>query len=214
MMKEIGTGIKSSKFIFFFKKSFSFFKVLSFSDFNRKVIFFLLFHLWSKWLFLNLKGLYYFKNNSIKLRHGVKIYGLSMDIRVGNNIEIFDNAIFEFGSASIVRIGDNFILSYGGIFCCQKKITIGNDVQIGEYTSIRDTTHSHSRKFDSMRFANDSSLEILIGNNVWIGRGCIILPGTIIEDGVVVGANSIIKGILKSNWIYAGNPLKPIKLRS
>jgi acetyltransferase-like isoleucine patch superfamily enzyme len=40
------------------------------------------------------------------------------------------------------------------------------------------------------------------------------MPGTIIEDGVVVGANSIVKGYLVKDSIYAGLPLKLIKKRN
>lgn len=54
----------------------------------------------------------------------------------------------------------------------------------------------------------DSFEKIKIGNNVFIGYGAIILPGTIIEDNVIVGAGSITRGKLKSNSVYAGVPVK------
>ena len=34
---------------------------------------------------------------------------------------------------------------------------------------------------------------------------------SIIEDGVIVGAHSLVKGYLKANCIYAGSPLKMIR---
>lgn len=48
-------------------------------------------------------------------------------------------------------------------------------------------------------------------NNVWIGRVSILLPGTVIGNNVVVGANSVVSGILKSNSLYAGSPVRYIK---
>jgi len=45
----------------------------------------------------------------------------------------------------------------------------------------------------------DKSEKIMIGSNVWIGRGSIILPGSVIEDGVIIGAHSVVKGHLKAN---------------
>lgn len=51
---------------------------------------------------------------------------------------------------------------------------------------------------------------IKIGSNVFIGVGCIILPGTVIGDNVVVGAGSIVRGIIDSDSIYAGVPAKKI----
>jgi acetyltransferase-like isoleucine patch superfamily enzyme len=56
----------------------------------------------------------------------------------------------------------------------------------------------------------DLILPIKIGNNVFLGYGCIVLPGTIIEDNVIVGAGSIIKGNLKENSVYAGTLAKYI----
>ncbi len=52
---------------------------------------------------------------------------------------------------------------------------------------------------------------ISIGNNVFIGAGCIILPGVKIGDNVIVGAGSIVKGTLESGFVYAGVPARPIK---
>jgi acetyltransferase-like isoleucine patch superfamily enzyme len=92
-----------------------------------------------------------------------------------------------------------------------KSINIGNYVQIGEYTSIRDTTHDYKESI--IMGSKDVTLPISIGNNVWIGRGCLISQGTLIEDGVIIGANSYVKGHLKKNGIYAGSPAKFIKMR-
>ncbi|HIP14183.1 MAG TPA: transferase [Sulfurimonas autotrophica] len=53
--------------------------------------------------------------------------------------------------------------------------------------------------------------DVKIGNNVLIGTHCVILPNTIIEDNVVVAANSTVKGQLKSGFLYGGNPVTIIK---
>jgi len=41
----------------------------------------------------------------------------------------------------------------------------------------------------------------VIGDNVWIGAGCIILRGTVIGDNCVIGAGSVIKGKIESNTL-------------
>lgn len=53
--------------------------------------------------------------------------------------------------------------------------------------------------------------DIRIGNNVFIGAGCIVLPGAVIGDNVVVGAGSVVKGVLESGWVYAGQPARKVK---
>lgn len=164
-------------------------------------------------VFLKLKGYYYFKKFDIKLGSNVIINTPFFQKQIGKNLTIYSNSIFEFGSNSKFLVGNNSLFSYGVLISCLQKISIGNDVQIGEYTSIRDTTHDYSEFGISMKYNNDISKEIIIGNNVWIGRGCIILPGAIIEDGVVIGANSVVRGHLEKDNIYAGNPIIKIKNR-
>lgn len=55
---------------------------------------------------------------------------------------------------------------------------------------------------------------IVLGKNVFVGLGCILLPGTTIDDDVIVGAGAVVKGHLKSGYIYVGNPASPLKKTS
>jgi acetyltransferase-like isoleucine patch superfamily enzyme len=187
---------------------------LSAIDFLRKILSACLYYLSKLNILRSIKGLYYFKTVSIRLGKNVRVHGLSYNIKVGAKTYFYDNCIFEFSNTSQVEIGSNTVFSYGVIFCCREKIVIGNDVQVGEYTSIRDSTHRHDELDKPMKYSADELKPIIIGNDVWIGRGCIVLPGVVIEDGVVVAANSIVKGKLEKNSIYGGTPAKFIKSRN
>lgn len=48
--------------------------------------------------------------------------------------------------------------------------------------------------------------EIKIGENVFIGMGAIIMPGTTIHDNVIIGAGSVVRGEITSDSILIGNP--------
>ena len=54
---------------------------------------------------------------------------------------------------------------------------------------------------------------IIIGNDVWIGHGAIILSGVTIGDGCCIGANSVVTQTLKPYNIAAGNPCRVIRAR-
>lgn len=55
---------------------------------------------------------------------------------------------------------------------------------------------------------------ITIGNDVWIGRRVIILPGCNIPDGCVIGAGSIVTAREFPPYsVIAGNPARVIKMR-
>lgn len=51
---------------------------------------------------------------------------------------------------------------------------------------------------------------MIIGNNVFIGWGCIILGNTHIGNNVIIGAGSIINKNIPDNSVVAGNPAKVI----
>lgn len=149
---------------------------------------------------------YFFKNINIIIGKNLRIRGGNGMHSFGNKTVIYDNVIFEvYSKSAIIKVGENCICSFGVIISCSDKIEIGNNVWIGEYTSIRDSTHTFSPHIP-LGSGSESVVGIKIGNNVWIGRGSIILPGAIIEDNVVIGANSLVKGRCESNSLYAGTP--------
>lgn len=56
------------------------------------------------------------------------------------------------------------------------------------------------------------SEKIIIGDHVWIGYGATILRGTLIQDGCIVGAGSVVRGEFQDRGcIIAGNPRRVIK---
>ena len=55
--------------------------------------------------------------------------------------------------------------------------------------------------------------DIVLGNDVWIGRECTILPGTQIGDGSIVAACSVVSGTFAPYSVIGGNPARLIKKR-
>lgn len=50
----------------------------------------------------------------------------------------------------------------------------------------------------------------IIGNNVFLGADCVVMPGIKINDRVIVGAGSVVTKDIASNSVVAGNPAKYI----
>lgn len=48
----------------------------------------------------------------------------------------------------------------------------------------------------------------IIGNNVFLGAGAIILPGIKVGDNVIIGAGSVVTKDVSDNSVIAGNPAK------
>ena len=88
-------------------------------------------------------------------------------------------------------------------------ITIGDDCLIGPNVQLLAVSHAvnPSQRLNKENFA----APIIIGNNVWIGAGAIILAGVSIGDNSVIGAGSVVTKSIASNTVVAGNPAIKLK---
>lgn len=55
--------------------------------------------------------------------------------------------------------------------------------------------------------------DIIIGNDVWIGRKSIIMPGVKIGDGAIIASYSVVTKDVPAYGVVGGNPAKLIKKR-
>jgi len=54
-------------------------------------------------------------------------------------------------------------------------------------------------------------MPVVIENGVWIGESVAVLPGAHIGYGSVIGANSVVKGVIPPGSIAVGTPARVIK---
>lgn len=52
--------------------------------------------------------------------------------------------------------------------------------------------------------------QVIIGNNVFIGAGSIVLPGITIGNNVIIGAGSVVTHDIPDGCVFAGNPARKI----
>lgn len=57
------------------------------------------------------------------------------------------------------------------------------------------------------------SKPVVLGHDVWVGHGSVILPGVTIASGAVVGAGSVVTRDVPAFTIVAGAPAKPLRAR-
>lgn len=55
--------------------------------------------------------------------------------------------------------------------------------------------------------------DTIIGNDVWIGRESVIMPGVKIGDGAIIAGYSVVAKDVPAYTVYGGNPAKFIKNR-
>jgi len=111
-----------------------------------------------------------------------------------------------------LRIGDNVGISGAAIYA-RKEIIIGDNTLIGGNVKILDNDF---HPIDTAaRLAGDSgrikAAPIVIGKNCFIGCNVLILKGTVLGDGCVVGAGAVVCGEFGSGCVIAGNPAKVMR---
>ena len=55
--------------------------------------------------------------------------------------------------------------------------------------------------------------DTIIGNDVWIGREAVIMPGVTIGDGAIIAASAVVVSDVAPYTTVGGNPARPLKKR-
>jgi len=136
------------------------------------------------------------------------------NINLGNNVTIGRNVTFEIGNEGVLNIGNNVLLADNILLSTISEIRIGDWAAIAENTSIRGSFHE-MKKGRAYRLQGNVSAPIIIGEDIGIGAGCVVLMGVTIPKGVFIGSNStVLKNTeLVAYGIYGGTPLKLLKIR-
>jgi acetyltransferase-like isoleucine patch superfamily enzyme len=91
-------------------------------------------------------------------------------------------------------------------------LEIGSHTLIGPNVCILSSGHRINDRSPILKHGL-SHEKIVIGSDVWIGAGSIILQGVKLDNGCVVGAGSLVAHDVPSYAIVVGNPAKVIKYR-
>lgn len=134
------------------------------------------------------------------------------NLKIGKNVTIYPNVSFS-GEGEIV-LGDNVQIGEGTLIYSHKRVHIGNNVAVAGQCYIIDCNHGTKRN----TLMQDQPLEfdedgIVIGSDVWIAAGAKIVKGAKINNGVVIGAMSVVNSEIEEYGIAVGIPAKTKKIR-
>lgn len=155
-----------------------------------------------------------------RLRIGPKarLYGCRIIARgrveLGAGAEVHDYAFLDTqDTAGEIVIGAGsaigpftIILGSGGVF-------IGKGCSIAGQSMIVASTHVVSDVSRPIRQQGYEAGPIRIEDDVWLGAQCTVLVGSVIGEGSVVGANSLVRGQVPPRVICAGTPVTVIRAR-
>lgn len=110
-------------------------------------------------------------------------------------------------------LGDNVGIGYHCLFQCD--IEIGNNVMIASYCGfVNRDDHLYDIVGKTMwESGRGDRYKIVIGDDVWIGHGAIVLTPATVGTGAIVAAGSVVVEDVPPYAIVAGVPAKLIRMR-
>ncbi len=132
-------------------------------------------------------------------------------VEFGDDVSVFLRVTpFTHHPDALITVGDDTRLS-GTRFGSALRISVGRDGLLAN-CRIMDTdfhpTGLHNRRDPN---APVRKAPVVIGDNVWIGDDCVVLPGTTIGDNCITSVLTVCSGVYAANSVIAGNPGRAVR---
>lgn len=153
---------------------------------------------------------------NVQISDRASFYGVNR-ITLDNDVRIDDFCVISAGVGGIT-IGRNVHIAVGASLIGGGKITLCDFVGISSRVSIYSSNDDYSGSYMTgptlpEEFTNVRHADVFVGKHVIVGSGSVILPGVILEEGVAVGALSLVNKRCDAFGVYVGNPLRRVKER-
>ncbi len=137
----------------------------------------------------------------------------------GRGSDLWITAPFFVDYGNNIYFGNNCEVNMNCTFLDDNRIVIGDNALIAPNVQIYTAFHPTNaierfgkiKEDGSFSFCKTQTAPVVIGNNVWIGGGAIIMPGVTIGNNVVIGAGSIVTKDIPDHKIAYGNPCRLIR---
>ncbi len=108
-----------------------------------------------------------------------------------------------------VHLGSHVYVNYNLTLVDDTHIYIGDHVMIAPNVVI--ATGTHPIHPELRRKEAQYNLPVHIQDNVWLGAGCLVMPGVTIGENSVIGAGSVVTKDIPANVVAVGNPCRVLR---
>lgn len=134
---------------------------------------------------------------------------MPIGVSIGRNSGVYAGTFFELGPEGNVEIGD-YCTIVGAIFSTNARVSIGDHCFVSHEVVISHSPWGTPRGSpDTTPYAtHDVGTPIVLKSDSWIGARAILLAGTVIGVGAIVGAATVVDFEVPDYAIVAGNPAR------
>jgi acetyltransferase-like isoleucine patch superfamily enzyme len=136
-------------------------------------------------------------------------------VRIGHDSGLYMGTFLDLGPRGEVEIG-NFCTLAGPIIAANSRVLIGDYALVSFKVVIADSFAAVPAEddgeltMDTTDATSDPPTTIVVGENVWVGARAVLLPGTRIGDGAIIGASAVVDFEVPPYAIVAGNPARVV----
>lgn len=123
---------------------------------------------------------------------------------VGNHVNIRPPFWCDYGYN--IQLGNGVFMNFNCIVLDVVQVTIGDNTQIGPGVQILTADHPRDPALRAQML--EYGRPIVIGKNVWIGGGALIMPGVTVGDDALIGAGSVVTKDVPAGATVVGNPAR------
>jgi len=107
-----------------------------------------------------------------------------------------------------IHLGERVFFNFNCVVLDVCPVTIGDFTLFGPAVQIYTPLHPLDA---ATRRREEYGKPVVIGTDVWVGGGAIILPGVTIGDRAVIGAGSVVTRDVPDGVFAAGNPCRVVR---
>lgn len=107
-----------------------------------------------------------------------------------------------------IELGKHVFFNFNCVVLDVSRVSIGDYSIFAPAVQIYTATHPLDAE---LRRTREYGKPVVIGSDVWVGGGAIILPGVTIGSRTVIGAGSVVTRDIPDDVVAAGNPCRVIR---
>lgn len=115
---------------------------------------------------------------------------------------------------STVTIAEKTTSNRTRIVCDMSEVTIGRDCMFSDGILFQSADQHGIVDLQTGKIVNNIRRKICIGDHVWLGRQCTLLPDISIGQGAIIGASAIVTKDIPEMSVAVGIPARVVKTKT